>query len=605
MSRPIEDYGLIGDTVSGALVSTAGSIDWLCLPRFDSGACFASLLGDESNGHWTVGPADPHTATTRRYLENSLVLETTHTTPEAEVRVTDFMPMNESTVTVTRVIEGIRGSMRMRSLLRPVFDYGSEQPWWHDEGSLLTASSGPGGVVLDGDIPHEVTDEGALAEFTMKARRTVCLRIRWVPMNEQPGPAVPPEKSMKRTISWWNEWTRQCTYRGPYRDAVTRSLITIKGLSYSPSGGILAALTTSLPEIVGGSDNWDYRLCWVRDATFTLMALVEAGFKEEAIAWREWLLRAVAGKAEQMRTVYGIDGERLIPEYELPWLPGYDNSGPVRIGNLAGDQFQLDIYGELVDALHQATAHNVPPNEDAWKLQQHLMDYLESTWSSPDNGIWELRGDARHHVFSKVMAWAGVDRAIKTSEQRHIDAPIARWTKLRAKIHHDVCTRGFNAKMNSFTQTYGSTALDAALLLMAPVGFLPASDARMTGTLRAIEDRLMCDGFVWRKADNPEHTGKPSSPDDIAEEGAFLACSFWMADNYILQGRYDDAHRMVENVINIGNDIGLLAEEYDPRRRRMIGNFPQAFSHVPLVVTALNLAPTRGPSQRRGAPAGK
>jgi GH15 family glucan-1,4-alpha-glucosidase len=596
VARRIEDYALLGDTHTAALVGRDGSIDWLCLPRFDSGACFAALLGTPEHGRWLLAPIGEHRTAARRYRPESLVLETEFRTGTGSVRVTDCMPVRDGSAAVVRRVEGLSGEVRMRSELLLRFDYGHVVPWLRTEGRRLHGLAGPDAVVLDGDVAHSHDRDGAaVAEFTVRAGRHADFRLAWAPSRRAPSPPDDVGQTIEATDRWWREWSGRCTYRGEYRDAVVRSLVTLKAMTYAPSGGIVAAPTTSLPERLGGIRNWDYRYCWIRDATFTLLALLGAGYRDEAAAWREWLLRALAGRPEQMQILYGIEGERRLTELELDWLPGYAGSRPVRVGNAAAGQFQLDVYGELMDALHQARAHDLPPDHTAWEVQRELLDFLESRWRDADDGIWEMRGPRRHFTHSKVMAWAGMDRAVRAVEQFGLDGPADRWRRVRAEIAADVCTHGYDADRNTFTQSYGSTDLDAALLLMAPVGFLPATDPRIRGTVAAVERELCRDGFVLRYTS--EGDGLPPG------EGAFLPCTFWLADALVLAGRRDDARAVFERLLGVRNDVGLLAEEYDPGSGRMLGNVPQALSHLALVGTAADLTTDAGPSRRRAATA--
>jgi GH15 family glucan-1,4-alpha-glucosidase len=583
----IEDYALIGDTHSAALVARDGSIDWLCLPRFDSPACFAALLGDEDSGHWRIAPTEPVLSVSRRYRGDTLVLETDMTTASGTVRIVDAMFPRAGTHVVLRLVEGLAGSVRMRSEARFRFDYGSIVPWVRrmDEHSM-SAIAGPDAVTLRTTAPMEGDDKATYAEFGVAAGQSVPFSLTWVP-SQRTAPATQDVRRMiSQTEAWWSDWMAGCTYDGQYQTAVRRSLITLKALTFAPTGGIVAAITTSLPEFIGGVRNWDYRYCWLRDATITLLALLDAGFTSEALAWREWLLRAVGGDPSRVQIMYGVAGERRLPEYEVPWLPGYEHSAPVRVGNGAVDQFQLDVYGEVLDALHVARmATGVDGHDDSWQLQTKLMEFLETGWRKPDEGIWEVRGPRRHFVHSKVMAWVAADRAVKGIIESGLPGPAERWACLRDEIHAEVCARGFDPERTSFTQYYGSTELDAALLYMPLVGFLPATDPRVVGTVAAIERELLEDGFVLRYP-----TAEDGAVDGLpAGEGAFLACTFWLADNYALSGRVREAQDLFERLLSLRNDVGLLAEEYDPRLGRMTGNFPQAFSHVPLVNTARTL----------------
>jgi GH15 family glucan-1,4-alpha-glucosidase len=593
-ARQIEDYGMIGDTHSAALVDRDGAMEWLCLPRFDSGACLAALLGDADASRWRIAPEGDFRSS-RRYRQDTLVLETDFHTTGGHARLIDFMPVRDGAApAVVRRVVGLSGQVRLRSDLVPRFDYGSVVPWLRTDGWRTTAVAGPDGLSLTGDVPHDVRPgDRVAAEFTVSGGQSADFQLAWHLPRERPPAPLDVHATLDSTASWWRDWAGRCGYRGPYREPVVRSLITLKALVYAPSGGILAAPTTSLPEQFGGGRNWDYRYCWIRDATFTLLALLHAGYTREAAQWREWLLRAVAGRPEQMQIMYGPEGERRLTERELGWLDGFAGSRPVRAGNAASGQFQLDVYGELMDALHQARSHGVPPDDGAWTLQRRLMEYLESAWREPDNGIWEARGPRRHFTHSKVMAWVAADRAVRAVESFGVEGPADRWKQLRQDIADDVCEHGFDPDRNTFTQYYGSKELDAALLLMAPMGFLPASDPRIRGTVEAI-DRELCDGgFVRRYAGTGQVDGLPPG------EGAFLPCTFWLADNHILAGRADAGRAVFERLLGLRNDLGLLAEEYDVAGARLAGNFPQALSHLALVNTALDLADRRGPTQSR------
>ncbi|MCI0386378.1 glycoside hydrolase family 15 protein [Streptomyces sp. CNQ085] len=599
MPLRLEDYALLGDTRTAALVGYDGSVDWLCLPRFDSDACFAALLGRPEHGRWLLAPSGRVRPVARRYRGDSAVLETDYAGPEGRARVTDCMPVDGDHPSVVRIVEGLEGRVRMRSLVRLCFDYGVTPAWLRPEGRRLRAYAGPDVVVLDSGADFTVDGGECAAEFSVDAGGKVAFRLAWRGLHHG-DPDRPDTAELLRTVSaterWWREWAARCTYSGEYREAVVRSLITLKALSYSPSGGIVAAPTTSLPEQLGGVRNWDYRFCWLRDATFTLMALLESGYEREAVAWRDWLLRALAGDPRRMRIMYGVEGERLLSETELDWLPGYERSRPVRIGNAASGQLQLDVHGELMDALHQARAHGVPPDPDAWRVQRVLMDFLESHWRDPDNGIWEVRGPRRDFTHSKVMAWVAADRAVKAVERFGLDGPAYRWRSLRREIFREVCAHGYDADRATFTQYYGSAELDASLLLIPSVGFLPADDPRMKGTVAAIERELLGDGLVRRYTTSSRTDSVDGLP---AGEAAFLPCSFWLADNYILQGRVREGRELFERLLDLRNDLGLLSEEYDTGHRRLVGNFPQALSHIPLIDTAQNLAGSRGPSRLR------
>jgi GH15 family glucan-1,4-alpha-glucosidase len=595
VALPLEQYAFIGDMQTGALVGADGAIDWLCLPRFDSGACFAALLGTEEHGRWTIVP-DGVTSYRRRYRGDSLVLETEFRTEDGVVRMVDCMPVRDVSADVVRRVEGVRGNVRMHSELCLRFDYGSIVPWHRRGGRRVYGIAGPDTAVVDADVELSIVDDVVRADFTVSAGQAVHLRLGWTGPRQPLPPLLDMAATVTRTEQWWHDWAARCTYAGPYRDAVIRSLITLKGLTYAPSGGIVAALTTSLPEQLGGPRNWDYRFCWIRDATYTLLVLLDAGYTEEAAAWREWLLRALAGRPEQMQIMYGIDGERRLTELELEWLPGYFQSRPVRIGNAASKQFQLDVYGELMDALHQSRVMHMQPHEGSWQVECALLDFLESHWRDPDEGIWEVRGPRRDFVHSKVMAWVAVDRAIKSAELFALDCPMPQWLQLRQDIFDEVCAKGFDASRGTFTQFYGSSQVDASLLLIAPVGFLPADDPRVIGTVASVERELCVDGYVLRYP----HDAATSHVDGLPPgEGAFLACTFWLADNYVLQGRVDEARTVFERLLGLANDVGLLAEEYDPSTGRLVGNFPQAFSHLQLVNTALLLGPGPSPTRRR------
>ncbi|GHF32366.1 GH15 family glucan-1,4-alpha-glucosidase [Amycolatopsis bartoniae] len=599
MSVRLEDYALIGDTETAALVSRWGSIDWLCLPRFDSAACFAALLGDESNGRWSIAPVGEGWSARRAYRADSLVLETEFSRGGDVVRVVDCMPVRRERPALVRRVEGVSGRVRMRSQLRPRYDYGRIVPWFRGHGRRLEAVAGPDQLTVDSDLELRVSqDDAAVAEFELGAGEAVDFALSWRTPREPAPRELDVDHLVRDTDQWWRDWVSRCRYRGNYRDAVVRSLITLKALTYAPTGGIVAAPTTSLPEWPGGVRNWDYRYCWLRDATFTLLALLDAGYEQEAVEWREWLLRAVAGRPEQMQIMYGIDGQRRLPELELGWLPGYAGSRPVRTGNAAAGQVQLDVYGELMDALHQARAHGIAPDEDAWQLQRQFMDFLEGHWRDPDNGMWEMRGPRRQFTHSKVMAWAAADRAVRAVTDFGLDGPADRWRRLRQDVFDDVCAHGFDPGRNTFVQHYGGSSLDAALLVVPDVGFLPASDERMRGTVAAVEKELAT-GPLVRRYSMDEHT---EQVDNLPHgEGAFVACSFWLADNYILQGERDKGRALFERLLGLCNDVGLLSEEYAFDERRMLGNFPQALSHIPLVNTAFTLASAHGPAQRRAA----
>ena len=597
MSIPIEDYGIIGDTQTAALVARNGSIDWLCLPRFDSPACFAALLGDSSHGRWLIGPADAVLESSRRYRGNSLVLETEFTTSTGTVRLVDCMPPRERSPDLVRVVEGVRGEVSMRMELIVRFDYGSIVPWVRRVDGVWRAIGGPDAVSLWSSVPVHGEDLTTQATFTVREGEAVEFLLMWHPSHEGAERHVPPMRALEETRAWWEQWSDQCTYDGEWRNEVLRSLIVLKALTFEPTGGIVAAATTSLPEQPGGVRNWDYRFCWLRDATFTLYSLLACGFTAEATSWRGWLLRAIAGDPAEMQTMYGPSGERRLTELTLDWLPGYEQSRPVRIGNAAVNQRQLDVYGEVMDTLYVALRAGVEPDAQAWSIQRLLIEFLESAWKEPDEGIWEVRGPRRHFTHSKVMAWVAVDRAIRIATNYGVDGPVDRWTRLRDEIHADVCLHGFNAERNAFTQYYGGSELDASLLMIPLVGFLPPSDPRVAGTTAAIEQELLEGGFVkrYRSEAAPKVDGLPPG------EGVFLPCTYWLCDNYALSGRLGEARALFERLLSLRNDLGLLSEQYDPAGKRLLGNFPQAFSHVSLINTALNLTRQHGPAHdRRG-----
>jgi GH15 family glucan-1,4-alpha-glucosidase len=594
-SNRIEDYALIGDLRTAALVGRDGSIDWLCLPRFDSPACFAALLGGHDNGHWLIAPRGEVSEVRRRYRDDTLILETEFHTPAGSVAVIDLMPHDgESERTdIIRLVEGRGGEVTMRTELVLRFDYGKVIPWVRRVDDGISAVAGPAALRLRTPVALSGKDFRTTGHFTVSQGETVPFVLTWSRSHRpDPGP-IDPVNQLKETERWWHDWSERCNYQGRWREPVIRSLITLKALTYDPTGGIVAAATTSLPEAPGGARNWDYRYCWIRDASFTLYALLISGYREEARAWREWLLRAVAGTPEQLQTVYGVAGERELAEFEAPWLKGFAASRPVRIGNGAAVQFQLDVYGELMDAFHVSRTHGIEPIDHAWAVQQVLLEFLESNWSKPDEGIWEIRGPRRHFTYSKVMAWVAVDRAVKAVQRFGLDGPAERWSALRDEIHADVCRRGFNPRRNSFVQYYDGDTLDGALLLMPLVGFLPASDPRVAGTVETIRRELMNDGLVRRYQTDAGVDGLKG------DEGAFLACTFWLADNLAMMGKTEEARSVFERLLDLRNDVGLLAEEYDPRAKRLLGNFPQAFSHIALVNTAYNLSMARGPSQQR------
>ena len=589
----IEDYGVIGDTHTAALVGRDGSIDWLCLPRFDSSACFARLLGSEEHGYWRIAPAagprpgdgPPLMATRRRYRENSLVLESEFDVGGGTVRIVDCMPVREQYPHVVRLVQGVRGRVDMRMDLALRFGYGRVVPWVRRVDGLLSAVAGPDAVALWSRVHTHGEDMSTVAEFTVSEGQSLPFVLSWFPSHERPPRPPDSHFSVEDTTAYWQEWARLCDAPdSPWRDAIVRSAITLKALTYAPTGGIVAAATTSLPEALGGSRNWDYRYCWLRDATLTLSALMAAGFHDEALAWRDWLLRAVAGDPSKIQIMYGPAGERELPESECDWLAGYEGARPVRVGNAAAGQYQLDVYGEVLAALHESRRGGLD-GTPAWDLERALLDFVEDGWRQPDDGIWEVRGPRRNFTHSKVMAWVALDRAIQDAETYHLEGPLERWKAARAAIHAEVCAEGYDAERATFTQYYGSKELDASTLMIPIVGFLPPKDPRVLGTVAAIERELVRDGFVLRY-----DAANASSVDGLTgREGAFLACSFWLADNYELVGRRADAVALFERLLSLRNDLGLLSEEYDPVAQRLVGNFPQAFSHISLINTAVNL----------------
>jgi GH15 family glucan-1,4-alpha-glucosidase len=593
MPSHIEDYALIGDCHTAALVSRDGSIDWLCLPRFDSGACFAALLGGPEHGRWLLTPAGEVTSSRRRYRDGTLVLETDYETAEGAVTVIDVMPVRSQAPDMVRLVEGKRGQVRMKMELIIRFDYGSIVPWVKRIESGISAVAGPDHLQLITPVPLQNKDFATTADFVVTAGQREYFTLIWHPSHEDVPPPIDPWWAIVETERWWRDWSSRCTYHGEWRENVLRSLITLKALTYAPTGGIVAAPTTSLPECLGGVRNWDYRYCWLRDATFTLFSLLNTGYLEEARAWRAWLLRAVAGRPGETQIMYGLSGERRLPELQLGWLPGYEGSKPVRVGNAAANQFQLDVYGEVLDALYHAHSSGLEAHPDGWANGRALIDFVESAWQRPDEGIWEVRGPQRHFTHSKVMAWVALDRAIKAIEQFGMVGPLENWRKLRDTIHAQVCRDGFNAELGSFVQSYGSTELDASLLMIPLVGFLPSSDPRVRGTVAAIERGLVADGFVARYIPHPSVDGLPVG------EGAFLPCTFWLADNLHLLGREAEARSLFTRLLGLCNDVGLISEEYDTKTGRLVGNFPQAFTHVALVNSALNLSPSPGPADTR------
>jgi len=580
----IEDYAMIGDCETAALVSLEGSIDWLCCPTFSSGACFAALLGTADHGFWKIAPAAKPVSIRRRYRPQTLIVDTTFTTEDGEMVLTDFMPPRAENSHVIRMVRGVRGKVAMRMDLAIRFDYGRSIPWVTTVGEDLHAIAGADMVVLRTGVPLRGEAMSTVSDFNVRAGETISFTLTSASSLGSVPPSPPAEKALEDTSSFWTEWMAQSTFRGRYQAIVDRSLITLKALTYRPSGGIVAAATAGLPEKIGGVRNWDYRYCWLRDTSFTLLVLLQAGFFEEAIAWRRWLLRAIAGSPEQVQTIYGICGERQLNEWTAGWLPGYENSRPVRIGNGAVDQFQLDVFGELAAALARTPEAEVDIRVDATAVQAKLIDHLCKVWTEPDEGIWETRGGRQHFTHSKVMAWVALDRAIKHHERFDGGGDVERWKRNRAMIHLEVCDRGFDRELNSFVQTYGSKELDASCLRIVLVGFLPPDDPRIRGTVEAIERRLLKDGFVQRYDPETSSDGLPG------DEGAFLACSFWLASNLHLIGREADARDLFDRLVDLANDVGLLAEEYDPAAKRLLGNFPQALSHIALVHTAFTIS---------------
>ena len=580
MPLPIEDYALIGDCHTGALVGRDGSLDWLCLPRFDSSACFAALLGEAEHGRWLLAPANSMLARRRRYRQGTLILESDFETEAGAVRIIDFMPLSSERWDVVRIVEGLRGAVDMHMELVIRFDYGAIVPWVRRLDDTLLATAGPDSLELHTDVETHGENMKTVADFCVRAGEKKYFTLNYRPSHEPSRPELDPERALADTQHDWNGWSGRCINQGRWHDAVERSLITLKALIYAPTGGVIAAPTTSLPEEEGGERNWDYRYCWLRDAAYTLNALLLAGFQEEAVAWREWLLRAAAGSPEDLQILYSVTGERRLDEFELDWLPGYRDAAPVRIGNAASRQFQLDVYGEIMDTLHLARAASLDPEPAAWRIQQTLLRFLESNWQRADEGIWEIRGPRQHFTHSKIMAWVAFDRAVKDAETFCLDGPVERWRQLRDEIHDQVCKAGYDARRNTFVQAYGSPHLDASLLLIPSVGFLPPEDQRVRGTIEAIERELMADGLVLRYS---TATGVDALPPG---EGVFLPCSFWMADGLALIGRRAEAEELFERLLALRNELGLLSEEYDTRARRLLGNFPQALTHMALVNTA-------------------
>lgn len=593
MAQRIEDYALIGDCETAALVGRNGSIDWLCWPAFDSDACFAAILGTHKNGRWLIAPSEGATSISRRYLGNTLILETRFETKSGTVALIDFMPLRGKASDIVRLVRGIRGTVKMRMELVIRFGFGADIPWVRRIDHSLMAIAGQDMTVLRTPVETRGEDLTTVSDFEVKEGETVPFVLTYGPSHLAPPAPIDAELALQETEKFWKDWCGHCTRDGDYQDLVLRSLITLKALTFAPTGGIVAAPTTSLPEKLGGSRNWDYRFCWLRDATFTLLALMNSGYTEEALAWHNWLLRAAAGSPANMQIMYGIWGQRRLLEWEAGWLDGYEGAQPVRVGNAAHAQLQLDVYGELIDAFHQSRMARLKlDDETTWALECAVLNHLAEVWDRPDHGIWERRGQPKHYVFSKVMTWVAFDRGIKSAETFGFKAPLLHWRALREAIHRDVCNRGFDAEENSFVESYGSKMLDASVLLLPAVGFLPADDPRIRGTIAAAEKCLMRDGFVLR------HDPRELPPDQPPLEGAFLACTLWLADAHVLSGDLDKAQVLLDRVVGIANDVGLLAEEYDSVARRQTGNFPQALTHIALINTAHNLSTARQGSEK-------
>jgi GH15 family glucan-1,4-alpha-glucosidase len=594
MASRIEDYAVIGDLSTAALVGRDGSIDWLCWPRFDSDACFAALLGSPEHGRWLVAPTDGTARITHRYRPNTLILETRFETADGAATLIDFMPPRTDGSHLVRMVIGERGKVNISTELVLRFGYGATVPWvTRVDDQTVQAIAGPDTVLVRSDVYLRGENFKTVADFDIAAGETSSFVLTYVPLHTPVPKPIDPQHALASTERYWTQWAAKSKIGGPWKDAVTRSLITLKAMTYAPTGGVVAAVTTSLPEQIGSERNWDYRFCWLRDATLTLLALMNGGYYEEANKWRDWLLRAVAGSPNQMQIMYGIGGERRLTEWEADWLPGYEASRPVRIGNAAHDQLQLDVFGEMMDAMHQARLGKLASSESRWDLQKECLDHLEKIWSNTDSGIWEVRGEKLHFTYSKAMAWVAFDRTIKSAERFGLEGPVEHWKKIRDEIHADVCRLGFDANLNSFVRSYGSKQLDASLLLLPAIGFLPPEDPRIRGTVEAIERSLVTDGLVRRYNTEAAKDGLP------AGEGAFLACSFWLVDAYLMLDRRDDAVRLFERLLSLSNDVGLLSEEYDPYANRLIGNFPQAFSHLALVNSATNLGHTIKPFEQR------
>ncbi len=592
MSSRIEDYGLIGDCETAALVGRDGSIDWLCWPAFDSDACFAALLGTRKQGRWLIAPAEGVTKSSRRYWDNTLILETRFETADGVVALIDFMPPRGNASDVVRLVRGVRGRVKLRMELVIRFGFGIDIPWVRQTDGALLAICGQDMTVLRTPVKTRGEDLTTVADFDVSEGETIPFVLTYGPSHLPLPEPINPAHALEDTEDFWTEWSSHCTYQGDYRDLVMRSLITLKALTYQPTGGIVAAPTTSLPEKLGGARNWDYRFCWLRDATFTLLALMNSGYTEEASAWHNWLLRAVAGSPADMQIMYGIMGQRRLLEWEAGWLPGYEGAQPVRVGNAAHSQLQLDVYGELIDAFHQSRMAELKLDDGTWDLECAVLEHLAEVWDQPDHGIWERRGEGRHYVSSKVMTWVAFDRGIKSAEKFGFKAPLDRWRSLRDTICREVCEKGFDPGQNTFVESYGSQLLDASILMLPAVGFLPASDPRVRGTIAAIENHMMRDGFVLR------HDPRDISDERQPIEGAFLACSLWLADAYVLAGEIPKAQALFDRVVGIANDLGLLAEEFDSGEGRQTGNFPQALTHIALINTAHNLSDAKKPVEK-------
>jgi GH15 family glucan-1,4-alpha-glucosidase len=595
MNVKLEEYGLVGDTHTAALIGKNGSIDWMCLPRFDSAACFAAILGGEQNGCWRIAPAQPSPKVTHAYRKDTLILETEFETDHGAVRLIDWMTPRGSSPNLVRVVQGLRGEVAMEMKLIVRFDYGTTIPWVQRKGGLSTMIAGPDALVLRSDVKTRGQGLSTVGEFTIAAGEKKSFVLSWFPSHEKPPEIIDPVQALSETERYWIDWVSHCTDKGEWRDLIVRSLITLKALTYAPTGGIVAAPTTSLPEELGGVRNWDYRFCWLRDATFTLYSLMQSGFTEEASAWIGWLLRAIAGDPAQLQIMYGLAGERRLTEFELVHLTGYENSVPVRIGNAASEQFQLDVYGEILDAMHLARTVGIHTGATSWRLERLLVKFVEENWDKPDNGLWEIRGPRRHFTHSKVMTWVAMDRAVKAVEQFGLEGDLEHWKDLRESIHQDVCAHGYNPSRGAFTQYYGSDNLDASLLMIPLVGFLPPTDERVRATVELIQEELMVDGFVLRY-----HPDGSAAVDGLPPgEGSFLPCSFWLVDCFALMGRPAEAHALFQRLLSVGSSLGLLSEEYDAKKRRQVGNLPQAFTHVGLINSARNLSQPHGPCRHR------